>query len=266
MAGGHRGDERRAPKLRPAAGAVILPMSRQHHAPLPPPEPGPGPAPGYRRTFLDRTGSDGGLMLKCASWGLYVFGVSVAAAALLGADALGMMLFAIGGLVLGGLAALGAWYFASAAGAGFKAFIQPSGASTPYQRGYSYEESLAARGDIVAALGAYEQRIADDPADVEVRVRAAELYSRKDADPARAAELFREIRTIPGVAPARVLYASHRLIDLYRGPLDDEGRMLVELRRIVETFPRTPDADRARDLIRELKEGRSEERPSRQSS
>ena len=195
-------------------------------------------------------------MLKCASWGLYVFGVAVAAAALIARDAVGIMLFALGGLVVGALAAVGAWYFASAAGAGFKAFIQPSGASTPYQRCYSYEESLAARGDIVGALGAYEQRIANDPADVEVRVRAAELYSRKDADPARAAELFRELRTIPGVSAARVLYASHRLVDLYRGPLNDEGRMLVELRRIVETFPGSVDAERARDLIREMKQGR----------
>ncbi len=194
-------------------------------------------------------------MLKCASWGLYVFGVAVAAAFLIGGDAVGIMLFALGGLVAGALASLGAWYFASGAGAGFKAFIQPSGASTPYQQQYSYEESLAARGDIVAALGAYEQRIANEPANVEVRARAAELYARKDADPACAAELFRELRTIPGVTPARVLYASHRLIDLYRGPLDDEGRMLVELRRLAETFPGTPDADRARDLIREPKRG-----------
>jgi hypothetical protein len=50
-----------------------------------------------------------------------------------------------------------------------------------------------------------------------------------------------------------VLYASQRLIDLYRGPLADEGRALVELRRLAETFPNSPAAAHAREAIRRIK-------------
>ena len=225
------------------------------HPPLPSPQDsGPEPArPGdYRTTLGDRHGPDTGLLLRCASWGLYVFGVALFGGALAGGLS-GMFLFGAGGAVVGLLVSWAAWSFSGAAAAGFRAFIQPSGASTPYQASYSYEESLAARGDVAGAVEAYERRMAEQPFDVEVRVRAAELLAGEGNDPARAAAVFRELRAIPGVAPERVLYATQRLIDLHRGPLADDGRALVELRRLVETFPRSTAARHAREAIRKMK-------------
>jgi hypothetical protein len=130
-------------------------------------------------------------------------------------------------------------------------FVAPSGSSTPYQYGYSYQQALAARGDVAGALESYEAVLQDAPADLEAHVQAAELYLTS-GNTTRALELFRALRTIPGVSQARDIYASNRLVDLYllRG---DEGRALVELRRLVERYPGTDTALRAREALGRLK-------------
>lgn len=129
----------------------------------------------------------------------------------------------------------------------------PTGESTPYEEQFSFEESLAARGDVPAALEAFERVIAERPGAVAPRMRAAELYASRGANPHRAAELFREIRAIPGVAGRDAVYACSRLVDLYDGALDEPGRALVELRRIIELYPGTPVAAHARDALPRMK-------------
>lgn len=223
-----------------------------HVPPLPPPPPPEREPSAYRSTLTDRHGPDAGLLLRCVSYGIYVFGVTLFAALLAGGLRAGL-LFGLGGAVAGVLVAWFAWKFANGAGSGFRAFIQPSGSSTPYAAQYSYEQSLAVRGDVAGALAAYERRMAEQPGDADVRRRAAELYAGEGRDPGRAAAVFRELRAIPAVAPEHVLYATQRLIDLYRGPLADDGRALVELRRLAETFPSSPAASHAREAIRKIK-------------
>jgi hypothetical protein len=152
---------------------------------------------------------------------------------------------------------------AEGSGRAFGAFIQPSGNSSPYQRTYSAEDALAARGDIVGALRAYEAIVAADPSDVMARRKGADLHARH-GDPRRAAELFAEIRRIPAVPRSDQLYASQRLIDLLLGSLGDKGRALVELRRLVETFPGTREAAGARIAIDRMK--REDERDAAERS
>jgi tetratricopeptide (TPR) repeat protein len=142
---------------------------------------------------------------------------------------------------------------ARAAGAFAKAVTLPSGKTTPYEEQFSHEESLAARGDVPAALEAFEQVIAQRPTAVAPRMRAAELYAARGANPARAAELFREIRAIAGVTNRDAVYACSRLVDLYDGALDEPGRAVVELRRIIELYPGTPLAAHARNALPRLK-------------
>jgi hypothetical protein len=81
----------------------------------------------------------------------------------------------------------------------------------------------------------------------------AELHAKKGGDPRRAAEFLRAARRVEGVTPERDLYISNRLIDLLRGPLRDEGRALVELRRLVQLYPTSRDAQFARDAIAKMK-------------
>jgi hypothetical protein len=84
-------------------------------------------------------------------------------------------------------------------------------------------------------------------------VRAAELYDRERGNPARAAELFREAQRIEACSVGEHVYIAHRLVDLYTGPLDQPGRALVELRRLIERFPAHPAADQARHALAALK-------------
>lgn len=134
-------------------------------------------------------------------------------------------------------------------------FVAPSGSTTPYEYAFSYEQALAAKGDVVGAIAAYEAYLRESPHNVEAHVQAAELHA-KSGNTTRAIELFRAVRNVPGVSSVRDVYASQRLVDLYRGPARDEGRALVELRRLVERYPDTDTAVRAREALGALKSDR----------
>ena len=143
--------------------------------------------------------------------------------------------------------------FARSAGGVLARFVAPSGSSTPYQYGYSYQQALAAKGDVAGALESYEAVLRERPGDAEAIAQTAELYAT-NGHVDRAVALFRSLRGIPGVSDARDVYASNRLVDLYL-LAGQEGRALVELRRIIERFPGTDAASRAREALGRLKTG-----------
>lgn len=204
----------------------------------------------YQRTWLDRVGPDGGRQLRLIGPALIMIMFVALALKLLGYPlVIGIPI----GMVVAALFVYLIHHFAEASGRGFLSFLQPSGSSTPYEKQYSLQESLAIRGDVAGAIASYEEIIAADPTDVEARIRAAELHATKGGNPKRAAECFVEARRVPGLTPARDLYISNRLIDLLRGPLKDEGRALVELRRLVQLHPGSRDAQFARDAIAKMK-------------
>ena len=140
---------------------------------------------------------------------------------------------------------------AQGSAATFARFIAPSGSTTPYEYGYSYQQALAAKGDVAGALESYEAVLRERPNDAEACAQTAELYATS-GNPGRALELFRALRAIPGVGHARDIYASNRLVDLYR-LTKQEGRALVELRRLVERYPGTDAGGRAREALGRLK-------------
>ena len=142
--------------------------------------------------------------------------------------------------------------FAGGAGQMVARMVAPSGSTTPYERTFSYQQALAVRGDLAGALASYEAVIAESPHDSEAHVQAAELYASK-GNAVRAIELFRAARAIPMLSPAREIYVSNRLIDLYLGPASNDGRALVELRRLIERYPDTDTARRAREALGKLK-------------
>ncbi len=130
--------------------------------------------------------------------------------------------------------------------------VWPSGDSTPYQKSFSAEQALAARGDIEGALKGYRMAMHQNPGDPEPRFRVAELLFRGQ-HPDKAVAFFKEGRDLAGANRARELYATQRLIDLYLGPLGDDVRALVELRRLVERFPGMPEAAAARNVLARMK-------------
>lgn len=215
-------------------------------------------APAYRLTWFDRHGPDAGVRLKAYSYG-FMTAVLTTFAIILGVTQGGQLPARVvagallAGLITGALSSFGTLAWAAASGKVVSAATWPSGKSTPYEEQFSYQDSLAIRGDVAGALASYEAVIAERPEGVLARLKAAELYATRGGDPARAAELFREARVIPSVSARDALYASTRLVDLYDRDLDQPGRALVELRRIVELYPHTPVARHAREAIPRLK-------------
>lgn len=137
------------------------------------------------------------------------------------------------------------------------ALVQPSGRTTPYTPTFSHIQAIAVRGDLEGATKAWSEACAEQPGNAQVWVKAADFHLRTLADPAAALPLYQHVRDLPTASPELVRYASQKLVDLYLGPLADEGRALVELRRLIERFPGTVAADEARAALTRLKDARA---------
>ena len=195
---------------------------------------------------------------QAAVYGVIIGGMFLPVLVLLGFR-LGLGLAGMLALVLLGAPAIGIFTrvvvsaMADRAGLAAQMLYAPSGSTTPYQRTFSYQEAMAMRGDVAGALASYEALIAEQPGDTAARFAAAALYASKGRNAARAAELYREARLLPAATRATELAATNALIDLYRGPLADEARMLAELRRLAERFAGTPPGELAREHLAELR-------------
>src|SRR2546423_3371869 len=148
------------------------------------------------------------------------------------------------------------WYFVSrvsrGAGAVFGEFIQPTGNRTPYEHQYSEQDAKVMRGQVARALASYEEIILSSPNDPRPRIRAADLYA-KNGQRDRAEALYKAVQRLPGIAAKDDVYVSNRLVDLYLQWSDREARALTELRRLVDTYPESDVAERARKGLANLK-------------
>ncbi len=203
-------------------------------------------------SWSDRLGPDTGRLVQATLFGICMAVVFLVLVSL--GDSRGATRIALdaAGILGGAVAGRAVLAFSDGMGAAFRAFIQPSGGTCPYETDHSYQESLAMRGDVDGALESYEALIAAQPSDVEARVKAAELCARSGR-PADAARLLADLRRVPGVSRERDLYATSRLIDLLSGPLAEPGRALVELRRLADRHAGTREADAARGAIARIK-------------
>lgn len=135
----------------------------------------------------------------------------------------------------------------------FMGFVVPGGRS----RGpapHSKAEALAASGRLDEAATEFEASRAGGRGSIASLRAEAELHASGSGDPKRAEELLQRIRRAPDATPSDELYASHRLIDLYVGPLQDPGRVLVELRRMADRFPDTVDGQGALAALKQRRE------------
>ena len=210
----------------------------------------------YKRTLFDRRGPEAALFFRTASSliipivsGAFIGG---ALAVQRGFSPALIVVSALGGSIV---FALWWWYFVTRAsrGAGtiFGEFIQPSGAGS-YERQYSREDALVMRGDVEGALASYEAIILEAPNDPQPRIRAADLCAKSGLR-ARAETLYRAVQRLPRVARKDDIYASNRLVDLYLAWPGHETNGLRELRRLIDTYPETDAAERARAGLVNLK-------------
>jgi len=212
----------------------------------------------YKTTLFDRHGAAASDIVRAWGYGLMVFGITMGGISLSmvagGATPTLLQWVEVLGIsaVLGAVTGVSGLLIGGAAGKGWK-HIMVDGSTTPYEEQYSHEQSLVMRGQIDAALASFEAIVQGNPDAVKPRVRAAELYSREKGDHLRAAQLLAEVQRIKTAGVGDFVYATHRLVDLYTGPLNEPGRAMVELRRLIERLPGTPAADQARDALATLK-------------
>lgn len=137
-------------------------------------------------------------------------------------------------------------------------FLQPGGhGRAPVA--HSRAEALAAAGRVDEARAEFDaaRTGADGQMDIASLRAEAEFNATAAGDPRRAEELFLRIRRAPQATGNDELYASHRLIDLYLGPLADPGRVNVELRRMADRFPGTIDGSGALAALKRRKDEQS---------
>ena len=150
-------------------------------------------------------------------------------------------LVSVGLLIAGGIAVKAMQWLASDV---FLAFLQPGGDARGASN-TSRAEALAAAGLVEQATAEFDAARATDGDRIPALRVEAELHATAQGDPKRAEALFTRIRRSPNATRTDELYASHRLIDLYIGPLQDQGRAMVELRRMADRFPDTIDGQGA---------------------
>jgi hypothetical protein len=158
----------------------------------------------------------------------------------------------IAGVLMAMLARFGVRFIASRSSQVVTSFLLPDargGAGV----GYSHIEALEARGDIRGALEEWERVITGAPDALAARIHAAELYAKGAGNHQRAAELYRAVQLHSKAPDETRRYVTQRLIDLYLGPLKDEGRALVELRRIAHRWPESPEGKGALQAIANIK-------------
>ncbi len=141
------------------------------------------------------------------------------------------------------------WFTGRAVGS----IVNPGGRARPEQT-HSHALALAAAGRLTEANDAFDALRRTGGDDVPTLRAEAELHARPGGDPARAAELLQRLRKVPTCTLNDELYATHRLIDLYLGPLNDAGKVMVELRRMADRFPQTIDGQSALAELRRRRE------------
>jgi len=208
--------------------------------------------------LFDRHGAAAADIIRAWGYGLMVFGITMGAISfeMAGGGAkptLWQWLEALGvSAVLGAVTGFAGLLIGRSVGKGWK-HLMVDGSTTPYEEQYSHEQSLVMRGHIDDALASFESILQGNPDAVKPRVRAAELYAGEKGDHRRAAQLFTEVQRIETAGAGDYVYATHRLVDLYTGPLNEPGRAMVELRRLIERLPGSAAADQAREALAVLK-------------
>lgn len=118
--------------------------------------------------------------------------------------------------------------------------------------GYSAMETLVARGHLEAAAEAYAERARNRPERVEATLRRAALLAGPMGQPETAAIELDSLRA-ESLSKGDDFRVGLALVDLHEHQLNDAGRAMAELRRLIDHYPTARDARRLRAALAELK-------------
>ncbi len=122
--------------------------------------------------------------------------------------------------------------------------------------GYSDIETLVAQGQHDAAAQAYAVRAAQGTGDTTALLRRAALLSGPLSAAAQAAEELEQERERRPLKPDDDVRIGAALAHLYEGPLNDPGRAMTELRRLIDRYPATRNIRRLRGELADLRQDR----------
>lgn len=127
--------------------------------------------------------------------------------------------------------------------------------------GYSGIETLVARGQTAAAAEAYAERARNPHERVEASLRRAKLLAESLGHGETAALELANLRTTGSLASRDDFRVGLALVELYERQLNDPGRAMTELRRLIDRHPTARDVRRLRTALAELKSERFDTTP-----
>jgi hypothetical protein len=122
--------------------------------------------------------------------------------------------------------------------------------------GYSAIETLVARGHLQAAADAYAERARNKSERVDATLRRAALLAGPLNQPETAAIELDNLRNAYRLKPRDDFRVGLALVELYESDLEDPGRAMVELRRLIDRYPTAQGARRLRVALAGLKSER----------
>lgn len=121
--------------------------------------------------------------------------------------------------------------------------------------GFDSVEALVTRGDAAAAAEAYLRRAANRNERVPALLRRAGVLAGPLARPEDAVtELESLRRATADLSPTDDIDIGLALVDLHEHRLDQPGRAMAELRRLIDRHPQTHHSHRIRTLLAALRE------------
>jgi hypothetical protein len=118
--------------------------------------------------------------------------------------------------------------------------------------GYSAIETLVARGELDAAAEAYRERARNPLERTEATIRHAALLAGEMDQPETAVVELDNLRQGP-LSARDEFRIGLTLVALYRDRLEQPGRAMAELRRLIDRYPGEPATARLREMLAEMK-------------
>jgi hypothetical protein len=164
------------------------------------------------------------------------------------------LLYVVGGAIVGAaFVGFGTLFLAERGGRIGASVYLSGGSSTPAVNEHSRADALAARGLYGAAVAELERCAADDPEDVDARLRLARLHRDRLDDPEVAAAWFRRAAAVPNIPVGLDPQGARELYELCTRRLNAPEAAAPHLARFADRHAGTPNGEWARRTLAAIK-------------